>query len=312
MFARVQKELDAKKACRPKPESENRYPYLLTGLVHCGSCGAHLVGKSANGNGGKIPYYEHGWAARRESVTLKKVCHCKPFRVLAAKLEPAVWAEIMRMLAVPSVGEKLLGAARAVHANRTKTSETKRVTEKIRVLSQQMDVLAERLAMLPKAVSPVAVFRQMERLEEVRKLEEQKLSEAQRHEVSADAPAALAGFTELLKMLAGMANDPNAGEIRARILRSLVHKVEVLPEGFRLHFYIGRDKIEGELARWGRSLAGDGLNLIKNKSAFAGSNSLQNGACGSERTSFSSASPLSNPRPSISPIIICIELLEPS
>lgn len=284
VFQRVQVELDARQACRRKPESENRYPYLLTGLVHCGSCGAHLVGKSANGNGGKVPYYEHGWAARREALTLKKVCDCKPFRVQAAKLEPAVWAEVMRLLEVPSVARKLIESAEALHAGCLRSSETKKLAEKIRVLGQQMDVLAERLAELPKSVSPVAIFRQMERLEEVKKLEEQRLEHAQRNEVTADAPVLLASFEELLQALAKMSHDPNAGQVRARIVRSLVHKVEVLPEGFRLHFYMGRDRIEGELARLGRSSVLREVKCGENNSAFAGSNSLQCGAPGRART----------------------------
>lgn len=42
-FERVQAELSKRHECKRKPESENRYPFLLTGLVRCASCGAQWV-----------------------------------------------------------------------------------------------------------------------------------------------------------------------------------------------------------------------------------------------------------------------------
>jgi len=90
VFEEVQKRL--KENCsRFKPmTSKNRYPYLLSGLVSCKTCGFSLTGKSAHGNGGKIPYYEHSWSTRRQSGLVKKVFDCKPHRVPAKKLEPLV------------------------------------------------------------------------------------------------------------------------------------------------------------------------------------------------------------------------------
>ena len=30
-------------------------------------------------------------------------------------------------------------------------------------------------------------------------------------------------------------------DLRAKIIRAIIHKVEVLPESYRLHFYVGKD-----------------------------------------------------------------------
>lgn len=276
LFQSVQNELKKKEECKRKPESENRYPFLLTGLVRCASCNAHMIGKSAHGNSGKIPYYEHGWAARMQSVTLKKVCDCKPFRLQAKKLEPLVWAEVEKLLNSPEMAKSLIDELKVIHQERTQSSETKKCSEKIRQLSMQMDVLAERLSELPKSVSPAAIFKQMERLEEVRNLEEEKLSGLRAKEVVTDPPATFESYTELLAGLKQHA-ESEAGHItRDRIVRSLIHKVEVTPDGFRLHFHLGKGYIEGERARYGRfPLGGSGSSNIF---SHFGSNRLTNGA----------------------------------
>jgi len=276
-FDRVQRELSKRESCKKKPEAMNRYPFLLTGLVHCSNCGAHMIGKSAHGNGGKVSYYEHGWAARKESVTLRKVCDCKPFRVQAKKLEPAVWGEIERLLTAPKLAEDLLRGLQDLHAKKTKSSESKKSAEKVRVLTNQMEVLAERLAELPKSLSPVQIFKQMERLEGLKATEEERLAGIKARELTPDPPAESKSYENLLRGLRHLVNDPKSAITRDRIIRSLVQKIEVTPDGFRLHFHLGKEYIEGELARWGRSpLRG----TPKNKSLVLGSNSLQNGGGG--------------------------------
>ena len=281
-FDRVQKELDAREICKRKPESEKRYPFLLTGLVRCASCGAHMVGKSAHGNSGKVPYYEHGWAARQESVGIKKVCNCRPFRLQAKKLEPAVWSEIERVLMKPEFAGQLIRSVQALHATKTQGSEIKKRVEKLRSLGMQMEVLAERLAELPKSVSPLAIFKQMERLEGLKKTEEDRLAALKARELRSDPPAELASYEELLRDLRHINDDPQNGITRDRIVRSLVAKVEVTPEGFRMHFHLGKEYIEGELARWGRSPMWGGPR--SHFSLVASSNTLTSGAPGRART----------------------------
>ncbi len=83
---------------RNKTTLNNRYPFLLSGLVFCGACDDRLPGKSAWGNGGKVPYYEHGWATKRQSMLNKKVFACHPHRVQAKILEPKVWEKVQDVL----------------------------------------------------------------------------------------------------------------------------------------------------------------------------------------------------------------------
>lgn len=133
-----------------KPETEQRYPFALTGFISCSTCGERLVGKSAHGNGGKVPYYEHGWAVSRQSCLVKKCFDCTPFRIQAKKIEPAVWEAVQKLLADPEFAERIIKKAHGLHENRTQNSEAKRIRDKINSLKGQLEVLAERLAELPE------------------------------------------------------------------------------------------------------------------------------------------------------------------
>lgn len=70
-FIRAGKLLD-KNRHRLKPWKNGRMPYILSGTVHCQTCQSHMPGKSATGNSGKVGYYEHAWATKRDSTLSKR------------------------------------------------------------------------------------------------------------------------------------------------------------------------------------------------------------------------------------------------
>lgn len=90
-----------------KKASPKRWPYLLSGMLHC-QCGHRMSEKSAHGNGGKIAYYDHAWTAKIEGVTDQKSKRCNPQRVLAEKLEPIVWKAVKDFLLVPEFFTEIL------------------------------------------------------------------------------------------------------------------------------------------------------------------------------------------------------------
>jgi len=208
-FTKVQDQLKANHR-RKKPESESRYPYQLTGLVKCAGCGESMVGKSAHGNSGKVPYYEHGWAARKQGCLMKPVFNCKPFRLLATKLEPALWEEIHKLLIQPQMTETFIAAANGKHKERTQNSESKSIQERIRSYEGQLEVLAGRLAQLPKTVSAAPVFKQMERIEGSKREEQKRLATLQSIDPIRDVPAPLKSYQSFLNGLADLAQDPTA------------------------------------------------------------------------------------------------------
>jgi len=187
--------------------------------------------------------------ARKQGCLMKPVFNCKPFRLLATKLEPALWEEIHKLLIQPQMAEDLIAAANKKHKEMTQNSEAKRIQEKIRSYEGQLEVLAGRLAQLPKTVSAIPVFKQMERIEASKSDEGKRLSAFQDATSLKDVPVPLKSYQSFLSGLADLAQDPKALAAKGKIIKALVHKVEITPEGFRAHFYVGRDYIEGELAR---------------------------------------------------------------
>ncbi len=160
---------------RKKPESASRYPFLLSRKVSCGTCHARMVGKSAHGNSGKVPYYEHGWATKRDGCLVKPAFDCAPFRVQAKILEPAVWEEVLKLFRDPGLSKALLLDAKRVSEARLGDSGQKRTESRISSVIQQIEVLAERLAELPKSVSAAPIYMQTEKLQTVKSEEEERL-----------------------------------------------------------------------------------------------------------------------------------------
>lgn len=296
-FQRVQEVLLGNR--KRKPETEKRWPFAFTGLVSCASCGERMVGKSAHGNGGKVPYYEHGWATRKQGCLVQKCFNCSPFRVQAKKLEPAVWEKVEELIWNPAVSEMVIDKAKQLHAKRTQTSDVKRLKDKINTLTGQIDVLAERLAMLPKAISPEPVFRQMEKIEAIKTEEETRLRHIEREFGPHEMPASLSSYRALLAGLNRIHTKDNAQAAREKIVHALVHGIKIVTDGYEIEYLVGRDYVERGLASAGpRPFHGGqapNLSIVGNNrvhlsgrsnlpSMARGSNSLTNGGPSRTRT----------------------------
>jgi site-specific DNA recombinase len=274
-YARVQAQL-REHHCRKKPESPNRYPYQLTGIVYCKTCGDRMAGKSAHGRNGKIGYYEHSWATKKQ-IYGGKACTCQPYRLQAKNLEPAVWEIVSNYLRSPKAAQELLRTAESLHQEKTQSTEVKKAKDKIRSLENQLEVLSERLAQLPKTVSPTPVFKQMEKIEADKSAMQTRLGDLQRLQGGIDATVPFKDYQSLLGALHRLANTPQGSSTRGKIIRTLVRRIDITPEGFKLSFQVGRNYVEGELAR----LTG---SPSTKKNALIGSTSFTNGGPTRTRT----------------------------
>jgi hypothetical protein len=232
------------KKWRSKYLNGQRFPFLLSGLVSCGTCEDRLPGKSAHGNGGKIPYYEHGWAVKRQACLTRKffVDH-QPVRVLAAKLESEVWNKVISLFEDPNLAKSIIEEAQKVHGTKSRTQEAQRLKHKIRGIEEQVDALAEHLAKIPKTLSPAPIFAQMERLEQLKVQNQETLNDILRSPFSAEMPAELSDYRTLIQSMRGMRVEGVADELRPKVVQRLIHKVEVLPEGYRIHFHVGKKHV---------------------------------------------------------------------
>lgn len=239
MFNRVQEILKSNHR-RRKTHSDRRYPFLLSGLTFCGQCGDRLPGKSAWGNGGKIPYYEHGWAVKRQAFLNKKIFKCEPHRIQAKKLEPQVWNQVIQLLSNPEVAAFLVEKAKVVHNTHAHITETDKLRNKIAGIEEQIEALAEHLTKVPKGVSPAPIFSQMQRLETLKVTAKQELEEIARSSGYTDMPVGLKDYKAYLVTIQDFLGLAETTDLKAKIIQRLVHKVEVLPAAFRIHYYVGK------------------------------------------------------------------------
>ena len=292
VFERVQKKLKHNYDKRVKLNSKKRYPFLLSGLAECGTCGDRLPGKTANGNGGKVPYYEHGYAVKKQASLTKKIFNCKPTRFPAKKLEPLVWDELTRLLMDPKVSRSLLEKARKQHKSQPSVSEADRLRRKVTGISEQLDALAEHLSKIPKGVSAEPVFRQMDKLQKLKDAEQKRLERLQIEGESIDEPVDLKDYRAFLATLRHTLAKTLSKEEQRKIIQLLVHKIEVFPSKIKIHSYIGGGYVEEQLQtlknKQGTVLGTKKTEAANAASAFfavSGSNWLTNGGNGRTRTS---------------------------
>lgn len=195
-FDRVQ-QLLKKNHQRKKPHSKTRFPYLLSGITYCMSCGDVMCGKSAHGNGGKIGYYEHSWATKKESCLTKKTFSCNPHRVLAKKLEPLVLDKVQSYICYDEFALVHLKRAQKRFKDHQTNNEARKIKGRIQAVDGQLDALAERLSTIPTNISAVPIFNQMEILQNRKSELETAYLAAQEGFYPRDTPIEFESFKKL-------------------------------------------------------------------------------------------------------------------
>ena len=278
LFNRVAETLKENKYRFKKPGlAENRFPYVLSGKVFCAVCGDTLNGKSAHGNGGKIGYYEHGWATRRQSCLNKPVFKCEPHRVLAKRLEEPVWNEIISLLGSDEIAKEILKNAVSTHGSQSHVAESDRLRSKISGTEEQIEALAEHLAKIPKGLSPEPIFKQMRKLTDIAEGLKTELNTLLRQENGvADLPASFRYFAAYREFLKNLLLMDDSLELRRKVIRALVHRIEVQPDTYVIHFYAGKSRV-GFATEATKSRKGPGYTPGPALLFEFGSNELTNG-----------------------------------
>jgi site-specific DNA recombinase len=279
-FARVGKILDQNRR-RYKPHKVGRMPYVLSGICQCLKCQSPMSGKSATGNVGKVGYYEHAWATKRDATLTKKVFKCEPHRVPAKKLEPLVKDLFQKFLTDRNFMKQIHAKLKARHEENPHRKDEERVKAKIFGLNSQLDGLAERLSELPKSVSAAPIYKQMERLGSLKselEIELKIIKESGRS--SLDRLVSLDKFEEFASHYREFLKTANPTQEKL-MLQKFIRKIEVGVDQVRIHWIVDKDHYERELAlkRAGsRPFNGPALgdNFLNN----FGSNTLTIGAVG--------------------------------
>ena len=258
-FQRIGKNLD-KNRRRYKPHKEGRLPYILTGLCHCMNCNSAMPGKSATGNVGKVGYYEHSWATKKDSTLSKKIFKCEPHRVPAKKLEPFVQEKFRVLMSDRFFMKKILEKVKLKHEANPLRKDEERFKAKIFGINSQIEGLAERLAELPITVSAAPIYKQMERLEDIRKENQEALVNLRTTgRTSLDRIVSLEKFEDFANHYQKYLLDATVTE-QKQMLQKFIRKVEVGVDSVKIHWIVDQDHFDRELAlkRAGSRSAGSG------------------------------------------------------
>ncbi len=245
IFQRANDKL-TKNRSRLKPiTDQKRHPYLLSGVAFCMTCGDHMPGKSATGRNGKFPYYEHSWATKRESCLTKKTFKCDPTRVQAKKAEALVWTEFCRLLENEDFIIELQRRVREMHFLNDESSEKDKLKAKLYGINSQLDALAERIAGLPMTVSPTPLFKQMEKLEVVKKDLEERLLRVKDINLS-ERLVSIETFVEFKKIAKKTLLENPDFNIKRNILQKFIHRVEIGIDSLKIYWILDQEIFESD------------------------------------------------------------------
>jgi len=246
IFDRVQFILD-KNLSKKKPLNENRvWPYLLSGLTYCQSCGDVMCGKSAHGRSKKYPYYEHSWASKRGSTHLKELYKCDPHRVSASKVEKAVLKEVEVLLKQESIAESIIKEAEMIYRGLDEKSEVRELKRKIAGYKSRVDGLVERIAELPIDISANQFYETMRKIKVDQERAEVDLRKAAEFDKTAEKmPASLTSYKEYLKLLKTIFGEFStiSPEWKTKLISRLIHRVEIGRDNLKIYFFAGDNKI---------------------------------------------------------------------
>ncbi len=248
IFDRVQVML-AKNRSQKRTHGTSRYPYTLSGVTFCRTCGYRLSGKSAHGRNGKVAYYSHTYQEKQRGSLAERVKICDGHhRIQAARIEPLVWQDVKEFLTSEELARDLLSEAKAANPKDESKARKEKLKASLAKAEAQVEALAERIATLPKGLDPKALYGQLSRLQENRDRLGQELEAANTEAKPMDeyvSLKSLAAFTEGLRKQLD-AGDENP-EVQAAIIRKIVYKIEVLPEGYEIFYHAGMNHYMAEL-----------------------------------------------------------------
>jgi len=154
---------------------------------------------------------ENSWAIKKFSALTRRAVRCHPKRVPANNLDLIIWDKIREALSEDAVAGKIIEIARKEHKGRNYNSELDQLRSRIKNASLQLELLGERLGPMEKEAS---------------------------HDKLSRILSSVAEFTEVVASTGG---DPQAGELRTKIIQMLIRRIEVFPSMVRIYLYT--DKI---------------------------------------------------------------------
>jgi len=227
--------------CNRRKTHKNKLPYSLTGLIFCKECGESMSGASATGGTGKrVGYYEHAATRKQEASLDHKLLKHKPRRIPLLKIEPAVWIEVKKFIQDENFSKDLLTRARAMQGLNETESKQKDFESKRSILDRQIALLAERIGKLPETIDPKPLFDQLAELQQTQAKINNELIQINNTTESENKPISFESLEVFRSALVDLINKgENDLKVRSAITKLIVHKIEILQDGFEIHFHVG-------------------------------------------------------------------------
>lgn len=238
-FDRVQKMLEHN--CNKRKTHTNKLAYSLTGLIFCKECGESMSGASATGGTGKrVGYYEHSATKKQESSLDYKLLKHKPRRIPLLKIEPLVWSEVKKFIQDENFAKDLLTRAKAMQGFNETESKQKDLESKRSILDRQIALLAERIGKLPETINPKPLYDQLAELQQAQTKINNELSQIN-DEIDSEMKTISFESLEVFRsaLIDLISKGENDLKTRSAITKLIVHKIEILQDGFEIHFHVG-------------------------------------------------------------------------
>ena len=176
-----------------------------------------------------------------------KTCDGKHQRILAKKFEPLVWRDVKDFL-LGGLAKELLAQAKMTIATDTAKSRHEKLEAALAKTEAQIEVLAERIAELPKGIDPQSLYAQLEQLQTTKAATIHELAVTDDGIKPNDEVVGLVSLEEFTK---GLRKQLNGGEtnpeLQTAIIRKIVERIELLPEGYEISFHVGKNHYRAEL-----------------------------------------------------------------
>ncbi|RYZ77555.1 MAG: hypothetical protein EOP05_01385 [Proteobacteria bacterium] len=280
LFDRVGKLLSKNNQLRLKPLPARKLPYILSGITSCQLCGASMSAKSATGNVGKVGYYEHTWKTKQNTGLPKPVVKCEPHRIPAKIIEPLVWDEFTKFVNDPAFVKQIFKRAQAIQKSNPVAHERGRLTSRLESVDSQAEALAERLSELPKGVPATPIYKQMEKLEQLR----QELSislETSTQSRSANSVSEWNTFDTFAKVYRKIVSGRLDPDQKRSVIQKFIRKIEVGTDSVKIHFIVDENHFRDELSFRKPNASPSGEKAVSGDALMIGSSRLTNGrGCG--------------------------------
>lgn len=185
-------------------------------------------------------------------------------------LGPLVWNEFLKLLKDDNFIMSLREQVIKIHAENDSAKVYAQLKAKLYGLNSQLDALAERVAILPKAVSPGPLFKQMEKIETNKKEIEERLLKTT--EVDLDQRLVpmetFSKFSGIVKK--SLSENPDM-DMKKMILQKFVRRVEVGPDKVKIFWNVDKEFYLNEVSQ----AEACGSFRIENKFTHFGSNTLK-------------------------------------